>query len=256
MFQKGKLTIGSVLMAGVLTTFASEKIPLGKHYQIEYVKYFAYADNVNLSNKKGTGTIEGIVVFAGDREPKNRRKLITKDKHVCGKGFKIDKVYIIGKNKGIKNAVVYIEGLKVKKSEEKSLIQKGCEFHPRVFGITAGSILKVINQDPVKHEATGVQDFETIFKLSQHKQGMVDKVKLDKPGIVKITCSIHGWMISWGVIPSNPFYAITDENGKFKITDVPAGTYTLKLWHEGFGEDEITVNVKKGKTTKVKFEIE
>ncbi|NPA51828.1 MAG: PEGA domain-containing protein [Aquificae bacterium] len=244
------------LLFGVSTVLSQEKIQIGHHYEIEYVKYLAQANSSQSIADKGTGTIEGIVLFVGDKVPKNRRKLITKDKHVCGKGFKIDKVYIIGKNNGVKNAVVYIDGITVRKKEEKTLIQKNCEFHPRVFAMNFGSTLKVINQDPVKHEATGVQDFETIFKLSQHKQGMVDEVVLDKPGIVKITCSIHGWMISWGVIPSNPYYAITDENGSFTIKNVPAGTYTLKLWHEGFGEDEITVSVKPDKTVKVKFEIE
>ncbi len=256
MFFRKTIFSGIALLMGFSISQAQEKISIGGHYQIEYVKYFAYSDSKTTSVKKGTGVIEGIVLFTGDRPPKNRRKLITKDKHVCGKGFKVDKVYIIGKNNGIKNAVVYVDSVTVQNPEKKTLVQKGCEFRPRVFAMNFGSTLKVVNQDPVKHEATGVQDFETIFKLSQHKQGMVDKVKLDKPGVVKITCSIHGWMISWAVVTPNPYYAVTDETGRFKISGVPEGRYTLKLWHEGFGEDEITVNVKAGKTTKVKFEIQ
>jgi len=244
------------LLAGAISAVAGEQIKVGNHYSIEYVKYFAMGHEKNYSATSGTGIIEGQVIFTGQKPPKNRRKLITKDKKVCGKGFKIDKVYIIGENKGVKNAVIYISDLNFKKSEEALLVQKGCEFRPRVLSLSAGSELVIRNDDPVKHEATGVQDFETIFKLSQHKQGMTDKVRLDKPGIVKITCSIHGWMIAWAVIPSNPFHSITDEKGKFLIKDVPPGEYTLKLWHEGFGEKEVKVKVKEGKTVHVKFEVQ
>ncbi len=244
------------LLTVFISALANEEIKVGNHYLVAYVKYFAMANEKNYHNSSGTGIIEGYVIFNGKKIPKNRRKLITKDRKVCGKGFKIDRVYIIGKNKGVKNAVVYISDLKVKKPEERLLIQKKCEFHPRVLSMSAGSVLVIRNDDPIKHEATGVQNFETIFKVPQPKKGMVDKVRLNNPGIVKITCSIHGWMIAWAVIPPNPFHAVTDEEGKFVIKDVPAGEYTLKLWHEGFGEKEIKVNVQEGKTTHVTFKVQ
>ncbi len=255
MISKTVLT-QALLLTGAISAIAGEQIKVGNHYSIEYVKYFAMGHGENHYATYGTGVIEGYVLFTGEKPPKNKRKLITKDKKVCGKGFKIDKVYIIGENKGVKNAVVYISDLKFKKPEESLLVQKGCEFKPRVLSMSAGSELVIRNDDPVKHEATGVQDFETIFKLSQHKQGMTDKVKLEKPGVVKITCSIHGWMIAWAVIPPNPFHSVTDGEGKFIIRDVPAGEYTLKLWHEGFGEKELKVKVQEGKTTHVKFEVQ
>jgi len=33
---------------------------------------------------------------------------------------------------------------------------------------------------------------------------------------------------------SHPYYAVTDESGKFEFTDVPPGTYQIVAWHEGW----------------------
>ena len=243
------LTLGLAMSSLI---FAQE-FNLG-HYKLKYVKSFTYADSHTPKGKE-TGTIKGKVVYVGERKLKNKRKLITKDKEVCGKGYKIDKVYVISPEGGVKNAVLFIKELKGKAQETKTLVQRKCEFHPRVLSLTAGSTLRIVNEDPVKHEATGVQDFETIFKFAQPKQGMSDEVKLNKPGIVEITCSIHGWMKAWAVVSPNPYHAVSKEDGSFEIKGVPAGKYTLKLWHEGFGEKEKTVEVKPGETTEVVFEL-
>ena len=39
-------------------------------------------------------------------------------------------------------------------------------------------------------------------------------------------------MEAWVVVLQNPYFAITDKSGVYSIKDLPAGTYTLKLWHE------------------------
>jgi len=224
-----------------------------KHYNYRYVKYFPAGKAVARSS--GSGVIEGRVVYVGKRQLKNRRKLITKDKEVCGRGYKIDKVYEISKDGGVKNAVVFVEGVGGKAKEVRRLVQEKCEFHPRVVAMSVGSVLEVVNNDPVKHEANGVQDFETIFQLSQHKKGMVDRVELKKPGVVEVTCNIHGWMKAWAVVTSSPYYAITDEKGAFRISGLPPGKYRLRLWHEGFGEKTATVEVREGKPASVVFEL-
>lgn len=223
------------------------------HYRFRYVKFFP--EGTAFASGGGSGAIEGKVVYVGNRNLKNRRKLITKDKEVCGRGYKIDEVYIVSKSGGVKNAVVFLEGVGKPNKETKRIVQERCEFHPRVLAMGAGSALEVVNNDPVKHEANGVQDFETIFQLSQHRKGMVDRVVLKKPGVVEITCNIHGWMKAWAVVVNSPYYAVTDGEGNFRIEGIPAGKYKLRLWHEGFGEKTLSVKVEEGRTAKVKFEL-
>ncbi len=244
----------TALSFGVVLAGLSFSQETHKHYNVRYVKFFEPSAPA-FAKGSGTGAIEGRVVYVGKRQLKNKRKLITKDKEVCGRGYKIDLVYEISQDKGVKNAVVFVKGAGKPNAEKKRLIQEKCEFKPRVISMGAGSTLEIVNNDAVKHEANGVQDFETIFQLAQPKQGMVDSVKLDKPGVVEVTCNIHGWMKGWVVVTDSPYHAVSDSNGKFVIKGVPAGEYTLKLWHEGFGEKELKVKVKEGEVTKVTFEV-
>ena len=53
---------------------------------------------------------------------------------------------------------------------------------------------------------------------------------------VKLACDVHGWMQGWMVVEDNPYYAVTDDKGAFKLTDVPPGDYEVKVWQEKLGE--------------------
>ncbi len=63
-------------------------------------------------------------------------------------------------------------------------------------------------------------------------------------------------MKGWLVVAEHPYYVLTDEDGNFKITDVPPGTYTLQLWHETLGQQTLKVTVKSNSETKVAFKLE
>jgi plastocyanin len=250
--MKKRITAVAVALSLSLTGegFSTE----GKsHYKVRYVKYFNNAPA--FAKSSGTGAIKGRVLYVGKRKLKNRRKLITKDKEVCGRGYKIDEVYVISKEGGVKNAVVFLTGVSKPGKGKVTMAQERCEFHPRVLSLDSGGVLEIVNKDPVKHEANGVQDFETIFQLAQPKKGMVDRVTLDKPGVVEVTCNIHGWMKGWVVVVDSPFHDVTDREGRFALKGVPAGTHTLRLWHEGFGEKKLKVKVEEGKVTEVIFEL-
>ena len=62
------------------------------------------------------------------------------------------------------------------------------------------------------------------------------EVKIDKPEAVEVKCDVHGWMHGWLVATANPYFAVTDGSGSFKLTDVPAGSYTVEVWHEKLGK--------------------
>jgi uncharacterized protein (DUF2141 family) len=83
------------------------------------------------------------------------------------------------------------------------------------------------------------------------KQGMQVEKLLRKPGIVRIECDSHGWMLAWIYVADNPYYAVTGKNGSFTIPDVPPGQYTLVVWQEHTGATEIPVTVKPKETTSV-----
>jgi hypothetical protein len=57
------------------------------------------------------------------------------------------------------------------------------------------------------------------------------------------------------VVAEHPYYALTDANGSFKITDVPPGNYTLKVWHSDLGEQTKDVTVGPKEEVKVAFDM-
>jgi hypothetical protein len=62
------------------------------------------------------------------------------------------------------------------------------------------------------------------------------KVKLPRangPGI-RVVCDVHVHMNAWAAAFEHPYFAVTDEQGRFEIPDIPPGTYRLVAWHEGY----------------------
>jgi hypothetical protein len=74
------------------------------------------------------------------------------------------------------------------------------------------------------------------FNFAEPNQGDVNDTKwtasITKPEVlVKIKCEVHNWMFCYVGVQDNPFFAVTDKNGQFKIPDLPAGDYTLTAYH-------------------------
>jgi hypothetical protein len=80
-------------------------------------------------------------------------------------------------------------------------------------------------------------------------------MEFKNPEIVKVECNVHGWMNAMLVAAEHPYYALTDANGSFKITDVPPGNYTLKVWHSKLGEQTKDVTVGPKEEVKVAFDL-
>lgn len=201
------------------------------------------------------GTITGVVKFAGDPAAP---KVIppTKDAQVCGKAPIYDQSLMVDKaSKGIQWAVVWVGGAKGKwDGKGVTLDQQGCTFRPHVLAAPPGK-LTVLNSDGILH------NFHSHGKknpaLNQAQPGFRKKMEVEfkQAEIVKITCDAHPWMTGWIVVSEDPYVAVTDDKGNFKIENVPPGTYTLEAWHETLGSTKQQVTVKAGETAKVAFEL-
>ena len=44
----------------------------------------------------------------------------------------------------------------------------------------------------------------------------------------------HAWMNAEMLVIAHPYYAVTEQSGRFELTDVPPGEYELVAWHEGW----------------------
>ena len=205
---------------------------------------------------KDGGTISGTVKFKGTA-PAPKKLDVGKDKEVCGKTPKTDQSLVVN-NGNLVNAVVTITDIKKgKKIEVKKvqLDQNGCQYHPHVVAFPAGSTVEVLNPDGILHNIHSYSKVNSSFNMAQPKFKKTLEVKIDKPEAIEIKCDVHGWMQGWLVATDNPYVAVTDDSGNFKLTDVPAGTYTVEVWQEKLGKSTQKVTVKAKEDAKANFEL-
>ena len=205
---------------------------------------------------KDGGTISGTVKFAGTA-PAPKKLEVSKDKEVCGKSAKSDPSLVVSGG-NLVNAVVSITDIKTGKkidAKKVKLTQKDCEYHPHVLAFPAGSTVEIENPDGILHNIHSYSKVNTPFNMAQPKFKKTMEVKIDKPEVISVKCDVHGWMSGWLVAAENPYVAVTDNSGGFKLTDVPAGTYTVEIWHETLGKTSQKVTVKGKEDAKVNFEM-
>jgi len=204
------------------------------------------------------GTIVGTVKFQG-KAPERKKIAITRNKKVCGKETKFAESMVVGSNGGVKNAVLYLTDIKKGKKFDASasfqIDQRGCQFHPHVLIVPAGKNFTLINSDGILHNFRTNSTKNPILNKAQPKFKKKMKVKINKPEIIRANCDVHEWMNAWLVVAEHPYYTLTDDSGSFKITGVPPGTYTIRLWHETLGQQTRKVTVKAGEQTKAAFEL-
>jgi len=205
---------------------------------------------------KDGGTISGTVKFKGNA-PAPKKLDVGKDKEVCDKSPKMDQSLIV-KGGNLVNAVVTITDIKKGKKIDKkevTLDQKGCEYHPHVLAFPAGTTVKILNPDGILHNVHSYSKANSPFNMAQPKFKKTLDVKIDKPEAIEVKCDVHGWMHGWLVATPTPYVAVTDDSGNFKLTDVPAGTYNVEVWHEKLGKSSQKVTVKAKEDAKTTFEL-
>jgi plastocyanin len=203
------------------------------------------------------GSISGAVKVQGTAPPPKPIEA-TKDKEVCGQHELKTEDLLVGANNGLENAVVSITNITKGKAMDAGspvLDQKGCQYVPHVLIFPAGSTVKINNDDGILHNIHTYSTKNPPFNMAQPKFKKTMETKFDQPEVVKVTCDAHGWMSGWFVVADNPYYAKTDASGNFKLTDVPAGDYEVKVWHETLGEKTQKVTVSAGGEAKANFEL-
>ena len=206
----------------------------------------------------GGGAIGGTVKYLG-KIPQPKKIRVTRDQAVCGKNPKYNESLIVGSKGGVRNAVLHLKEIKKGKKFAAAKVevdQNGCQFRPHVFIVRVGNPFTLINSDGILHNFRTTSLKNPILNKAQPKFKKRLKIKIDQPEIIPVNCDVHEWMKGWLVVAEHPYYVLTDEDGNFKITDVPPGTYTLQLWHETLGQQTLKVTVKANSETKVAFKLE
>jgi hypothetical protein len=183
--------------------------------------------------------IRGHVVLKGDA-PKPESDKITQDQSTCGSSVNLPRL-ALGKDNGVQGTFVILEGIEnaaapAPTTQSVLIDQKECQYVPHTMIIPLNSKIEITNSDPILHNVNGRQGDSKVFNYAQARQGQRESVDISmvKPGMITLACDAgHPWMTAFVYVATHPYVALTDANGEFVIKNVPPGTYTLKMWHEG-----------------------
>jgi Polysaccharide lyase family 4, domain II len=183
------------------------------------------------------GTIAGRVVFAGPI-PELPPLTMTKDQDVCGTTASPQVLLVSTENRGVKDTVVALDGItqgKAATASKPTLDNRSCTMIPRVQAVILGTEMTIQNSDPFLHTTRGrLPDFKQTFNVVFPKGTLAKEQKIRFPGVITVTCDTHAHMRAYILSFEHPYFEVTNEDGRFHIDRVPPGSYTLKVWHEGW----------------------
>lgn len=194
------------------------------------------------------GTIVGI---ATTREPAPKPVRVTIDPNVCGQTVPDESVVVDGSGH-LSNVIVMVPGVKAQQPAEAPFANEKCRFTPHIAFMRPNGTVKMTSKDATLHTMhAAAADGKAFFNISIPMPNMTLSRPVDKPGVVTLSCSTHTWMRGYLHV-TDEMGAVTGTDGKFRLDGVPAGSYTLKIWHEALKvAAPIKVTVKEGETVSV-----
>jgi plastocyanin len=136
-----------------------------------------------------------------------------------------------------RNAVVYLEtapqgAFESGSASRATMSQRNEAFVPHVLAVRVGTVIDFPNEDSVFHNVFSLSKTKR-FDLGRYPRGQSKAIRVDEPGIVRVFCDIHSHMNAFILVFAHRFFDVTDEQGRYRIEQVPPGTYTLVAWYEG-----------------------
>jgi hypothetical protein len=182
------------------------------------------------------GTLRGVVQFTG--ESPARGMFGTRGDSNCPAGIPQEHLLVRQENRGMKNVLVILEVPRGKAMPltPGRLLNKECRFEPRMQWVPRTAGLLVENKDATTHLIHVYREEVTAFKVDLPAGSPPVRRPLVTAGLYKVNCARHLWSRAWIYVSDHPYVTVTDAQGRFELSDIPAGIYTLRVWHEGWKE--------------------
>ncbi|MDP6934620.1 MAG: carboxypeptidase regulatory-like domain-containing protein [Myxococcota bacterium] len=195
------------------------------------------------------GTVTGRVLHEGPRQA--RSMPITKDNAICGTGYR--EIVDVDVAEGLlRDAVIYVDGEVTGGSppvrDHAELMQEDCRFKPTIMTAQLGEELHIVNGDRIGHNIHAYEMLgkarKDFFNFDQPFEGHRRQMPLDTrhTDTIELACDIHDFMSGWIFLTPNAFATVATD-GTWTIEGLPAGTYTLKVFHPVLGTSAQQVTV-------------
>jgi plastocyanin len=203
-------------------------------------------------------TVTGSIKLDGTA-PKAKKIDMSQDP-ACSGGMGMTES-VVSEGGNLANVFVYVkEGLGDRTftapTESVSIDQHGCHYVPHVLGVMTGQTVKILNSDPTTHNIHPSPKANKEWNESQApKATPLEKTFAREEVLLPVKCNQHPWMKMYIGVVKSPFFSVSGKDGKFTITGLPPGKYTIAAVHETLGEQtvQIEVGAKESKTADFSF---
>jgi plastocyanin len=202
------------------------------------------------------GAIEGTVLLDGT-PPASARVAFTGDPAcVTAQGERLDVGDVLVRDGRVANAFVYLaRGLEgrvfARPTRAVTIDQSGCLYVPRVAGAQTGQAIEFVNSDPTLHNVHLEPKRSSGTNFGMAVQGARRSMHIDVPeAMITVRCEVHPWMRAYLGVLDHPYFAVTSPDGSFRLGEVPAGDYTMAVWHERLGVVERSIGVTPQRVTR------
>ena len=153
-------------------------------------------------------------------------------------------------------AVIYLEGeFPAPKTPAKAqMAQKNLAFVTPLLPVLVGTTVEFPNLDPTYHNIFSYSKPKR-FDLGRYRgdERPIPSQVFDKAGPVALHCDIHEHMFGIILVLTTPHFAKTENDGRYRLANLPAGRYVLKAWMDSKTTLEKPVELKAGGTLHLDF---
>jgi len=180
--------------------------------------------------------ITGTVTLKGTPPPEKNID-VTPECGSAHKGPMKTRFYAVNGSGQLADVVVALKGVPAKSSGASAkpflVDQIGCEYVPYVFAVQTGQKVEVKNSDPFMHNVHFLPNDSSkeVNKAQPAKSSNLEFTYGKPEHFAKFKCDVHGWMYTYMSVFDHPYFSVTDNNGAYKIANVPPGKYTLEVYH-------------------------
>lgn len=209
-----------------------------------------FAEEYQVIDVTNGGTITGVAVWKGEI-PSLPPFADIIHPEVCGETQPSPALEVDPKTKRVRWVLVYLDRIeKGKAPAEKYWLRMGedktnkvpeteaCQFKEHIFPFVRSQNVAMVNYESILHNPDFFDErhvsvlnmvMPTPYRVIEHTI-----LQYHGRGVMPFQCDIHSHMNAYWAEFHHPYFAVTDTDGKFQISGVPPGKYTVVAWHEGY----------------------